>query len=248
VRGGEATVPKKSTQAGAVPAYAEAKSTPLSSRSRAAMTIPGSLWAESNGVTAGTFDSVRTIQTARLLLVPVTPVNAETLWALLQEPDLRDYQDLPDVDRAQFLRVVSARPARLAPGVTGRFEWLLRYVTGDGDPLGWVSLRIAESSRATAEIGYSVIRAHRGRGIASEAVAALVEEAFLRARLSALRAYCLPENLSSRAVLRHNGFEDEGRLPRGATVQGKPVDVIVHTLERDHWASQVTKNPAAIRS
>jgi [ribosomal protein S5]-alanine N-acetyltransferase len=191
---------------------------------------------------------VRRIQTARLLLIPVTPANAAALWTLLQEPDLRDYQDLPDVDRAQFLRVVSARPTRLGAGVTGRFEWLLQYANGNREPLGWVSLRISESSRTTAEIGYSVIRAHRGRGIATEAVGALVEEGFRRARLREIRAYCLPENLSSRAVLRHNCFEDEGRLPRGATVQGKPVDVIVHTLDRDRWAAQVTRNPAAIRS
>jgi [ribosomal protein S5]-alanine N-acetyltransferase len=191
---------------------------------------------------------VRTIQTARLLLVPVTPVNAATLWELLQEPDLRDYQDLPDVDRAQFLRVVGARPSRLVQGATGRFEWLLHYCEEKSEPLGWVSLRIADSTRTAGEIGYSVIRAHRGRGIATEAVAALLEEGFRRARLREVRAYCLPENLSSRAVLRHNGFEDEGTLPRGATVQGKPVDVIVHTLLRDSWAARVTKNPAATRS
>lgn len=191
---------------------------------------------------------MRTIQTARLLLVPVTAVNAEALWALLQEPDLRDYQDLPDVDRNQFLRVVSARPTRLVPGVTGRFEWLMHYSNLKREPLGWVSLRIAESSRTTAEIGYSVIRAHRGRGVATEAVAALVEEAFRRARLREIRAYCLPENASSRAVLRHNGFDDEGTLPRGATVQGKPVDVIVHTLARERWTARINENRAAIQS
>ncbi len=180
--------------------------------------------------------------------MPVTPVNAVALWELLQEPDLRDFQDLPDVDRAQFLRVVGARPTRLVQGATGRFEWLLHYCEEKSDPLGWVSLRIGDSTRTSGEIGYSVIRAHRGRGIATEAVAALLEEGFRRARLQEVRAYCLPGNLSSRAVLRHNGFEDEGTLPRGATVQGKPVDVIVHTLEHDRWAARLTKNPAATRS
>lgn len=197
----------------------------------------------------GKFSSVRTIRTPRLLLVPVTSANAGVLWELLQEPDLRDYQDLPDVDRAQFLRVVAARPARLGPGIVGRFEWLLEYAAGGGgELLGWVSLRIADSSRATAEIGYSVVRAHRCRGIATEAVGALVEEGFRRARLRAIRAYCLPENLSSRAVLRHNGFDDEGTLARGATVQGKPVDVIVHSLDRRRWSAAVSANPAATRS
>jgi ribosomal-protein-alanine N-acetyltransferase len=181
-------------------------------------------------------------------MVPVTPANAATLWELLQEPDLRDYQDLPDVDRAAFVRIVGGRPTRFGPGSIGRFEWLLHYVGNGNEPLGWVSLRIAEASRAGAEIGYSVVRQHRSKGIATEAVAALIDEGFRRARLQEIRAYCLPENLSSRAVLRHNGFEDRGTLTRGATVQGKPVDVILHALDRQRWSSMIKTSPAAIRS
>ena len=190
---------------------------------------------------------MRTIRTARLRLVPVTPANAGLLWDVLQEPDLRDYQDLPDLNRTQFMRAVGARPARLRPGTVGRFEWLVHYPDAD-EPLGWVSLRIADSNRSMAEIGYSVVRAHRGHGIASEAVAALVDEGFRRAQVRRIRAYCLPENLASRAVLRRNGFEDEGRLPHGATVAGKPVDVILHTLERERWAADATANREATRS
>ncbi len=179
-------------------------------------------------------------------LVPVTAANAGVLWAVLQEPDLRDYQDLPDVDREQFLRYVAARPPRLVRGAVGRFEWLA-YVSVSPSPVGWVSLRIAESSRSTAEIGYSIVRAHRERGLATEAVAALVAEAFSSAGLRRIRAYCLPENRASRAVLMRNGFQDEGRLTRGATVQGRPVDVIAHALERDRWVS-LTPNQQATRS
>jgi RimJ/RimL family protein N-acetyltransferase len=191
---------------------------------------------------------MRTIRTAHLRLVPVTPANAGLLWQILQEPDLRDYQDLPDVNRAQFVRVVGARPKRFAAGVVGRFEWLLHPAAGDGEAIGWVSLRIADASRSTAEIGYSVVRTHRGRGVATEAVAALVDEGFRRARLHEIRAYCLPENSSSRAVLRRNGFEDAGTLTRGATVQGKPVDVILHSLERERWLAAATPNLEATRS
>jgi [ribosomal protein S5]-alanine N-acetyltransferase len=183
-----------------------------------------------------------------LRLVPVTSANAGLLWKVLQAPDLRDFQDLPDVNRSQFQRVVGSRPRRLTAGAVGRFEWLVHFSADDSEPLGWVSLRVAEGSRASAEIGYSVVSAHRGRGIATEAVAALIGEGFRRARLREIRAYCLPENASSRAVLRNNGFEVAGTLARGATVQGKPVDVIHHTLPRERWQSRVSENLAATRS
>ena len=189
---------------------------------------------------------MRIIRTARLRLDPVTAVNAAALWGVLQGPELREYQDLPDVNRAQFLRIVGARPTRLGSGSAGRFEWLVHYA-GGSEALGWVSLRIAESNRFAAEIGYSVVSAHRGRGIATEAVGALVEEAFRRARLREIRAFCLPENHASRAVLRRVGFVDEGILQRGATVGGKTVDVILHSLVRDSSAESVTPNREATR-
>jgi ribosomal-protein-alanine N-acetyltransferase len=190
---------------------------------------------------------MKTIRTKRLRLEPVTTENAGVLWEVLQEPDLRDYQDLPDLDLAGFLRSVGSRPNRLEPGAAGRFEWLV-YLEDTAQPIGWVSLRIAERTRSTAEIGYSIVRAHRGRGIASEAVGALVDEGFTSAELRRIRAYCVPENLSSRAVLRRNAFEDDGILPHGATVQGQPVDVIAHTLERERWNEGVKPSRSATRS
>ncbi|HEY1654494.1 MAG TPA: GNAT family N-acetyltransferase [Candidatus Tumulicola sp.] len=194
---------------------------------------------------------MRIIRSDRLLLVPVTPQNARVLWSVLQQPNLREYQDLPDVDAAAFESTVAQRPRVLEPAATGRFEWLvhfrLRECGNVAEPLGWVSLRISDRTPAVAEIGYSIVRAHRGRGIASEAVAALVEEGFDRGRLRCVRAYCVPENASSRRVLGRNGFEDDGVLPHGATVRGRPVDVIAYSLERQRWESlRTSPNSSAI--
>jgi RimJ/RimL family protein N-acetyltransferase len=191
---------------------------------------------------------MRLIRTARLRLVPVTAANAGILWEVLQEPDLRDYQDLPNLNRAQFLKAVAARPTRFGPGTVGRFEWLLHFVPAASPPLGWVSLRISENDRLSAEIGYSVVRTYRNRGIATEAVMALIEEGFRQADLQRIRAFCLPENQSSRAVLKRSGFETEATLPRGATVQGRPVDVMAHALEREDWEAQLRRNRQATRS
>jgi RimJ/RimL family protein N-acetyltransferase len=191
---------------------------------------------------------MRLIRSARLRLVPVTAANAGILWDVLQEPDLRDYQDLPNLNRVQFLRAVGARPTRFGPGTVGRFEWLLHFAVPASPPLGWVSLRISEHDRLSAEIGYSVVRTYRNRGIATEAVIALIEEGFAQANLQRIRAYCLPENQSSRAVLKRSGFENEATLPRGATVQGRPVDVMAHALEREDWEAQIKRNRPATRS
>ena len=77
---------------------------------------------------------------------------------------------------------------------------------------------------------------------------ALIEEGFQQADLQRIRAYCLPENQSSRAVLKRSGFETEATLPRGATVQGRPVDVMAHALEREDWEGQIRRNRQATQS
>lgn len=191
---------------------------------------------------------MRIIVTRRMRLVPVTEANAGRLWEVLQQPDLRDFQDLPNLNRAQFQRAVGARPKRFRPGAAGRFEWLMHFTGDEAAPLGWVSLRIGDGDRRVAEIGYSVVSAFRRRGLASEAVAALIAEGFERGNLRRIRAYCLPENRSSRAVLANNHFEEDGTLPRGATVQGQPVDVVAHVLERNDWEAALKRSRQATRS
>lgn len=188
-------------------------------------------------------------------MVPVREENAETLWLVLQQPDLRDFQDLPDLDTQEFRRSIAERPGELRPGAIGRFEWLLFWAAepdrGQPEALGWVSLRIAQRSTEVAEIGYSVVRDARSRGVATEAVAGLVSEAFQRARLRSIRAYCVPENGPSRGVLLRNGFSEDGVARHGATVQGQAVDVIAYSLDRTAWEMQrraLMQNPSATRS
>ncbi|HEY8313789.1 MAG TPA: GNAT family N-acetyltransferase [Candidatus Baltobacteraceae bacterium] len=178
---------------------------------------------------------MRTIRTERLRLTPVTAQNAAALWHVLQQPDLRMYQDLPNVSATTFAQMVARRPRRLLPGESGRYEWLV-YMHRVRKALGWVSLRVPERERSSGEIGYSIVHDFRGRGIASEAVGALVGEAFESGALDRVRAYCVPENTASRRVLERNGFISDGVLAHGASVNGRVVDVLAHVLDRERWS------------
>ena len=190
--------------------------------------------------------NVRTIRTERLRLVPVTPANAGMLWEVLQEPDLRDYQDLPDVDRAQFLRVVSSATETLrsrsdAGASNGS------CITSQGDErAARAGSRCAsrEHDRTSAEIGYSVVRAYRGRGIATEAVAALVDEGFTP-RTAARDSRLLPtrEPLVARRACVATVSRATARCRAARPCKGRPVDVIVHTLERERWAAAPHAEP-----
>lgn len=176
---------------------------------------------------------MRTLETARLTMEPVGTHNARDMWRLLQQPHLRDYQDIPRLPFEDLERQIRLRPRRLGRGAKGRFEWLIR--SAEKGCIGWVSLRINERTPHLGEIGYSLVEGARGNGYATEAVKALLAEVFSATELAEIQACCLPENASSRAVLARAGFRETRTIPGGAIVRGKRVTVVEHQLHRGEW-------------
>jgi RimJ/RimL family protein N-acetyltransferase len=177
---------------------------------------------------------MRTLHADRLVLEPVDITNARELWRILGAPDLRRYQDIPRLRAEEFERQVRSRPRLLQPQVTGRFEWLVRR-EAPPQSIGWVSLRINDRAPDIGEIGYSLIEEARGCGYATEALKAVVEEAFLASELGELQACCVPENAASRAVLDRTGFAEVRLLRGGAMIRGRHVDVLLYAMARGQW-------------
>lgn len=177
---------------------------------------------------------MRVVRTTRVTLFPVDGQNARELWEVLNEPDLRKYQDIPRVRVEEFERQVRGRPKALRGGATGRFEWLLRA----GDPeraVGWISLRVTDRSPRIGEIGYSLLQSARGYGYASEALGAVIDESFETGELDEIQACIVPDNTASRAVLDRTGFREERVLRSGAVIRGRHVDVLLFSLTRATW-------------
>lgn len=171
----------------------------------------------------------KTLRTQRLRLAPVDATNAKVLWELMQTPELRTYQDLPVMQWRHFRALVTSSRVPFRARKAGRFEWLI--LNDRDEAVGWVSLRIGEHTLESGEIGYSLLAEHRGRGLATEAVRAIVIEAFEKGKLRRLHAYCMPENTASRELLRRIGFREEGVVRKGASLRGRAVDVVSYSLE-----------------
>ncbi len=177
---------------------------------------------------------MRTLHAERVTLIPVDARNARELWDVLNAPDLRKYQDIPRVRAEEFERQVRARPKLLRPAATGRFEWLLK--AGEPpSPLGWISLRVNDRTPRIGEVGYSLLLDARGKGYASEALGAIIDEAFDAGQLDEIQACIVPDNVSSRAVLDRTGFREERLLRSGAVIRGRHVDVLLFSLTRAIW-------------
>lgn len=154
------------------------------------------------------------IETARLLLALL---RAETLRALLAHDLARASTCQGLALPADFLPEGGAEDPLLAfhhhqvrdhPDVRG---WCIRAMVrrADGVVVGDCGFHGPPRAAGRAEIGYSVLSAHRGRGYATEAAHALVRWAFAQGEQTVFAAVA-PSNTPSLAVVRKVGFVQTG--------------------------------------
>ena len=95
------------------------------------------------------------------------------------------------------------------PSIT---DWGSRFFVA-GDPpelVGWGGFKGPPDDDGTIEVGYEVAESRQGRGLATEAVAAMLDHAFAQAGVTAAIAHTLPEHNASTRVLEKSGFAHDG--------------------------------------
>jgi len=85
-----------------------------------------------------------------------------------------------------------------------------------------------------AEIGYWIARRFWNRGLATQALQAVVGVAFERYKFAGLKAGTFPQNAASRRVLEKCGFRFSGLEPGVALKHGRPVDLLLYVLNNAH--------------
>lgn len=110
---------------------------------------------------------------------------------------------------AEALRVtrdaLAARP--------GETQWGPRlFVAGDPPELvGWGGFKGAPRD-GVVELGYEVAESRQGRGLATAAARAMVDEAFADSAVETVIAHTLPEPNASNRVLDKTGFRFDGEI------------------------------------
>lgn len=160
------------------------------------------------------------IVTSRLTLVPATAemIALELSSAVALAAELS--ADLPPDWPPEFHTDRTLQFTAAALGEEGAEGWWLHYFVArdEGGPrlVGIGGFKGPPAEDGAVEIGYSVVASARRRGYASEAAAAMVDEAFARgARL--VRAETLPHLTASIAVMRRAGLSAAG-APREGVV------------------------------
>lgn len=109
-------------------------------------------------------------------------------------------------------------------------------ILDDGDIVGRINLNtVVRGAFQSASIGYWVSHHRRGHGLATSAVAAVVEHAFERLGLHRVEAGTLETNAASQRVLRKNGFEPYGLAPQYLRIAGRWQDHVLFQRINPAW-------------
>ena len=129
--------------------------------------------------------------------------DAASLFALFSDPDtMRHWPRAP-------MRVIDEAAAYVAE-CTGHFEsgrridWIVALPHAD-EAIGTCTLYDIEAGRSAC-IGYALLPAHRGRGLATDAVLTATAWAFRTLAIERIEATVEPANVASQKLLARAGF------------------------------------------
>ncbi len=186
----------------------------------------------------GIFTTFPSCETERLTLRALTPADAPARFRVLTDPRvLKYFGSSPTVSVEECAASIERMLQRYAAHESIRWAIVERST---GDYIGSGGFWRIEAEHRRAEIGYELAATHWGRGLMSEAVAAIVQIVFTRTNLHSIEANIDPANTGSRRVLEKTGFVQEGYFRESYydPISDTLTDSAVFSLLKPWWLAQ----------
>ena len=157
----------------------------------------------SAGVPVGPMAAMRVVEAADLVLEPQTAAHADEMFAVLGDPAIYAFENAPPPS-LEWLRTRYAKleSRRSADGREQWLNWVIRIRTGE--LIGYVQATVRPDG--CAALAYELASAHWGRGLARQAVEAMIGELAEHHGARRLSAVLRPENFRSLRLLERLGF------------------------------------------
>jgi [ribosomal protein S5]-alanine N-acetyltransferase len=177
-----------------------------------------------------------TLDSPRLRIRTLASADVPALFTIFSDPVAMRYWSrgpMTDLEEAEaFLHAIEdhARSQTL-------FQWGIAR-REDDLVIGTCTLHRIDREHRRAELGYILRRDHWGRGLAHEALTALVDHAFGALGLHRLEADIDPRNLASIRSVERLGFKLEGRLRERYFLAGEIQDSSIYGLLAADWRAR----------
>jgi RimJ/RimL family protein N-acetyltransferase len=174
-----------------------------------------------------------TLVAPRVRLRWITRDDAPAMFAIFGDAEVMHYwsrSPLSDLDAARSLidEIDAYFRARTL------FQWGI-VEAGSDEVIGTCTLFHVNHEHRRAEVGFALGRNSWGKGIANEALGALVEFSFDVLGLHRLEADTDPDNARSIRLLERHGFQREGYLRERWHLAGEVRDAFFFGLLKGEW-------------
>lgn len=161
------------------------------------------------------FSAFPTLRTDRVVLRELTYADTEDLFAFRGDPVEQMYNTAP-VKNLPETRALIER-LRTEYDEKRAIHWAVT-LGGEGRAVGLFGFNYWERFHRRAEIGYDLARPYQGRGLATEAVGAMVRFGFEEMGLNRIETETIADNHASVRLLERLGFRLEG-VRRGYSLE-----------------------------
>jgi RimJ/RimL family protein N-acetyltransferase len=184
------------------------------------------------------------IVTERLVLRPMREEDLPAVVAYRRDPEVARYQTWEPGFSMADAEDLLAHQTTCEFGQAGD-EWvgLTAVDRLDGTVHGDCAARVLTTPRATAEVGVTFAPASQGRGLAAEALTAVVDTLFAEHGIHRVIAETDDRNPAVHRLLERLGFRCEGRLVEADWCKGEWVTLRMFAVLAREWATRPAAPP-----
>ena len=121
------------------------------------------------------------------------------------------------------------------PGVPGQWFQFAIEIKETHQLAGDCGLEVLVQDARQAQLGITLARAHQGQGVATEAVNAVLDYAFINLDLHRVIATVDVENTRSAALMERVGLRREGHFIKNAWFKGHWADEYLYAVLQAEW-------------
>jgi RimJ/RimL family protein N-acetyltransferase len=178
------------------------------------------------------------IRTERLLLRPYAHGDVDALYAYQRLPEVHRYLYTEPRTRGEVEAIVAERAGSAVLTEASQGITLVAELARTGELVGDCVLFWRSKEHEQGEVGYVFNPAYQGRGLATEAVGALLRLGFECLGLHRIAGHLDARNTASARVLERAGLRREAHLVENEFVKGEWTDELIYGILRREWEAR----------
>ncbi len=171
---------------------------------------------------------------ARARLRPLRASDAAALYAYLSDPVVTELTSYPAVSMPLVEAIIERSLSRWAAGELSKWGIALER---DDQIVGTCGFNEWSKVHRWAELAFDLAQAQWGKGLARQAVAAVLQWTYRQDQVDRVHAFVRVDNRRSERLLERSGFVREGCLRSYRVCRGRAHDFYVYGLLRSDWAA-----------